>query len=78
MSSNDGEFKFSVYSADRTFYDNTGRGERARAWIVELPHQCDEWQVAQERSREAAVARMETFLAEGQAALERLRAVDSP
>lgn len=53
-------------------------------WCVFLPHQCDAWDIAGEtgtagssidgESHEDAVAALEAFLAEGQAALEALKA----
>lgn len=47
------------------------------AWKVQLPHQCDDWEITYGRdsSHAEAVAAMEQFLAEGQAALERLRTI---
>lgn len=48
----------------------------ADSWFVQLPHQCDEWSISPyDSTHEQAVAAMEKFLAEGQAALERLRAM---
>jgi hypothetical protein len=45
---------------------------RSPEWYVDLPHQCDEWDIAYGDEVEA-VAQMETFVAEAQAALARLR-----
>ena len=47
-------------------------------WRVFLPHQCDTWDIAGENSREGvphakAVANLETFIAEAQDALTRLK-----
>lgn len=47
------------------------------AWMVKLPHQCDSWDIAGGDGypvpHEEAVAAMERFIAEAQAALEALR-----
>lgn len=51
------------------------RGPDADAgyWTVDLPHQCDEWEVASSTDPAEAVAEMEQFVSDAQAALEELR-----
>lgn len=56
------------------YYDGDETG-----WSVALPHQCDGWDIAgegyhPEADHAVAVAELERFLAEGQAALDALRA----
>jgi hypothetical protein len=43
---------------------------------VQLPHSCDEWVVADADTKGEAVAELETFIAEAQAALEALHNLD--
>jgi len=45
-------------------------------WGVWLPHQCDEWLVVDEASREAALAELDRFIAEATAARQRLAEVE--
>lgn len=42
---------------------------------VDLPHQCDAWEVVHTEDRTEAIERMETFIAEAREALQRLRAL---
>jgi hypothetical protein len=48
----------------------------APAYCVRLPHSCDHWVVAYAHTKDEAVAELETFIAEAQAALEALRNLD--
>lgn len=46
-------------------------------WMVFLPHQCDWWEITKYEgadTKEEAIADMEQFIAEAQAALEELKA----
>lgn len=54
---------------------DTNRGEMAlgTTYVVELPHQCNAWQITKEGDREQAIADMECFIAEAQAALRKLK-----
>jgi len=66
-----GDFEFEI---DTWWDDDDG----LTRWNVQLPHQCDAWKITEGwmgASHEEAVARLEKFLAEGQAALARLRAL---
>lgn len=64
-----GEFCFEVRARNLTWDPGT-------EFVVQLPHSCEEWVIADAPTREQAVAAMETFVAEAQAALERLKTVD--
>jgi hypothetical protein len=44
---------------------------KALRWMVELPHQCDAWEVAF-GTKEEAITMLTEFIAEAQAALEAL------
>lgn len=65
-----GDFGFEI---DTWWDDDDG----LTRWTVQLPHQCGEWTITEELGGdyEEAVARLEKFLEEGQAALARLRAL---
>jgi hypothetical protein len=43
-------------------------------WRVKLPHQCGGWEITWKATKEEAIAEMEQFIAEAQAALADLRA----
>lgn len=45
-------------------------------WCVELPHQCEEWEIADASSKEEALAAMEAFVANANQALEALREME--
>lgn len=47
-------------------------------WEVELPHQCDEWTITAAATKEQAIRELEQFLTKAQAALDVLRASDTP
>jgi hypothetical protein len=49
-------------------------GELNGAWSVFLPHKCDDWDIAYRVGPEEAVAALEAFVAEAQAALVALKA----
>lgn len=65
-------FNFQVKRADPDW----GRA----GWIVRLPHQCDSWDIAGDDSdgvpHAQAVMELEAFIAEAQAALVKLKALD--
>jgi hypothetical protein len=63
----DGEFKFEVGPQD----DNLTPGQPW--WVVQLPHQCDEWVIAASKDRDEVIARVERFIAEAQGALAAFR-----
>ena len=50
-----------------------GSPYREPAYTVRLPHQCGEWVVTAETDKAKAVAEMELFITEAQAALDKLR-----
>ena len=35
-------------------------------WVVQLPHQCDEWEIASGKTAQDAIADLDTFIAEAQ------------
>lgn len=49
-----------------------------RSYTVRLPHQCDYWEITKSTDREQAIADMETFIAEAQAALRKLKDAGDP
>lgn len=60
-----GEFRFHVgYVSDL---------DDDPAYVVQLPHQCDAWQIAWHADKAAAITQLEKFIAEAQVALTRLR-----
>lgn len=69
-----GEYGFRAGLAAEWDWD-TDRGEMAlnTAYVVELPHQCDAWEVTRIRDRDQAIADVECFIAEAQAALRKLK-----
>ena len=56
-----------------TFGFEVGTWDSGNDWYVQLPHQCDSWDIASYATREEAADELEKFLAEGRAALELLR-----
>lgn len=50
-------------------------GPHQTTWSVELPHQCDQWEVAYADTHEDAVFQMEKFVTFAQAALDKLRSM---
>jgi hypothetical protein len=48
------------------------RDESDGSWVVELPHQCEEWEIT-DAPHEVAVQHLAEFIAEAQAALEALK-----
>jgi len=61
-----GEYKFEVGV-------ESGSPYREPAYTVQLPHSCGEWVVTAEADKAKAIAEMELFIVEAQAALEKLR-----
>jgi hypothetical protein len=43
------------------------------SYVVELPHQCDAWEITRRMVKAEAIAEMEKFIAEANAALDKLR-----
>lgn len=43
------------------------------SFVVELPHQCDAWEITRSMVRAEAIADMERFIAEAKAALDKLK-----
>jgi hypothetical protein len=43
------------------------------SYVVELPHQCDAWEITRCMTKGEAIADMERFIAEANAALDKLR-----
>lgn len=69
-----GEFEFEAgVKVEARWYDADGVPQLATTYTVRLPHQCDAWEITEERDRDAAIEVMETFIREAQAALEKLR-----
>lgn len=62
-----GEFEFEVGRDD---YFGSGN---SIYYTVRLPHQCDHWEITYTQDKAQAIAEMETFVREAQAALEALR-----
>lgn len=67
-------FGFTVH-----YYDYTRSGSSLTGWAVSLPHQCDDWEIADDgwpgiAPQDVAVQRLEAFIAEAQEALKHLRA----
>lgn len=62
------EFAFTVSTHPRWLPD----GEIVDVFAVELPHQCDEWEVVASASRAEAFARLEQFVSEALVALGEL------
>jgi hypothetical protein len=59
-----GEFEFEVGH----------EGSDEQPWyVVQLPHQCNEWTVAMDRDKTVVVAEVEKFVVEAQTALAKLR-----
>jgi hypothetical protein len=48
------------------------RDESDGSWVVELPHQCEGWEIT-DAPHEVAVQHLAEFIAEAQAALEALK-----
>lgn len=56
------------------YYRPNGEGPVLETtYVACLPHQCDAWEIAWSADRETAIAEMETFIREAQAALEKLK-----
>lgn len=49
-----------------------------RSYTVRLPHQCDYWEITKSTDPGQAVAAMEAFIAEAQAALQKLKDASDP
>ena len=70
-----GEYNFEVgYRSSREYVD--GRMVDVANYVVQLPHQCDEWVISDDRDKADAVADLEQFIAEAQNALAALNALD--
>ncbi len=57
--------------ADRT--DSEGNWITETSYVVRLPHQCDYWEIVKSSDKETAVLTVEKFIAEANAALDKLR-----
>lgn len=67
-----GEFGFRAGLA--TEWDTDGGEMFLRSsYVVELPHQCDAWEITRCLFRSEAIEEMEKFIAEANAALDKLR-----
>jgi hypothetical protein len=67
-----GEFNFQV-GQEKEFDFSTDPPEYVPYYVVQLPHSCEEWRIAFYTDKAMAVAQVETFIAEAQTALARLR-----
>lgn len=67
-----GEYGFCAGLA--TEWDTDGGEMFLRSsYVVELPHQCDAWEITRCLLKSEAIAEMEKFIAEANAALDKLR-----
>jgi len=68
-----GEYEFEVGQGLQNTYDAAlKRIARSMHWLVQLPHQCDSWEVVSTPDRADALTKLDVFIAEVQAAREQL------
>ena len=68
----DFEFQAGIEIKDG-YYSNYRSRTLAVTYTVRLPHQCDEWVIAESHDKAVAITQMETFIREANAALDKLR-----
>lgn len=66
--------KFSIHVRPETWLSDDN--DPVDVFTVELPHQCDEWIVAQAASRDEAAAQLRGFIADATEALRELESVE--
>jgi hypothetical protein len=70
----DGEHEFTISASRHNVSNAPHLRDLEIEWRVQLPHQCGMWSITgHETSKADAVAKLETFIAEAQTTLERLR-----
>lgn len=66
------EFQTGIEARDGHFA-GSGDGSLTVVYTIRLPHQCEQWVIAESTDKDLAIAQAEVFIREANAALDKLR-----